>query len=77
MRTPQDLLKVYLHEANRVYRDKMVDHTDFALFDKLQSDKVKKIYQVRELNPVSLYSVSLHGLPPPGVHERREKERII
>ncbi|XP_077101765.1 dynein axonemal heavy chain 9 [Siphateles boraxobius] len=48
VRTPQDLLKIFLHEASRVYRDKMVDDRDFALFDKLQSDTVKKIYQDME-----------------------------
>lgn len=47
VRTPQDLLKIYLHESNRVYRDKMVEDRDFALFDKLQADTVKKVYQVR------------------------------
>ncbi|XP_056325895.1 dynein heavy chain 9, axonemal [Danio aesculapii] len=45
LRTPQDLLKIYLHESSRVYRDKMLEERDFQLFDKLQEDTVKKIYE--------------------------------
>uniref|UniRef100_A0A8B9HS49 Dynein, axonemal, heavy chain 9 n=1 Tax=Astyanax mexicanus TaxID=7994 RepID=A0A8B9HS49_ASTMX len=36
MKTPQDLVKVYLHESNRVYRDKMVEDKDFSTFDKVR-----------------------------------------
>uniref|UniRef100_A0A8C1ZKF9 AAA+ ATPase domain-containing protein n=1 Tax=Cyprinus carpio TaxID=7962 RepID=A0A8C1ZKF9_CYPCA len=35
LKTPQDLVKIYLHESNRVYRDKMVEDKDFDIFDKL------------------------------------------
>lgn len=42
-----DLLKIYLHESSRVYRDKLVEEQDFQLFDKLQADTVKKFYEVR------------------------------
>uniref|UniRef100_A0AAR2IP24 Dynein heavy chain 9, axonemal n=1 Tax=Pygocentrus nattereri TaxID=42514 RepID=A0AAR2IP24_PYGNA len=48
MKTPQDLVKVYLHEANRVYRDKMVEDKDFATFDKLQLEMVGKFYEDME-----------------------------
>ena len=47
LKTPQDLVKIYLHESNRVYRDKMVEDRDFATFDKLQSDTARKFYEVR------------------------------
>ncbi len=40
-------MKIYLHESNRVYRDKMVEDKDFDIFDKLQSEMVKKFYEVR------------------------------
>lgn len=40
-------MKIYLHESNRVYRDKMVEDKDFATFDKLQSEIVGKFYEVR------------------------------
>ncbi|XP_062858858.1 dynein heavy chain 9, axonemal isoform X2 [Trichomycterus rosablanca] len=45
LKTPQDLVKIYLHESNRVYRDKMVEDKDFAAFDKLQSETVGKFYE--------------------------------
>lgn len=44
LKTPPDLVKLYLHESNRVYRDKMVEEKDFDLFDKIQTDMVKKFY---------------------------------
>lgn len=47
LKTPVDLLKVYLHESDRVYRDKMVEEQDFQLFDKVQAETVKKFYEVR------------------------------
>lgn len=46
LKHPQDLVKLYLHEANRVYRDKMVDEKDFDIFDKMQMEMVKKFYDV-------------------------------
>lgn len=47
LKAPLDLLKIYLHESSRVYRDKLVEEQDFQLFDKLQTDTVKKFYEVR------------------------------
>ncbi|XP_062830067.1 dynein axonemal heavy chain 9 isoform X3 [Anolis carolinensis] len=44
LKTPQDLVKLYMHESCRVYRDKMVDEKDFAAFDKMQTEIVKKFY---------------------------------
>lgn len=46
VKSPQDLVKLYLHESNRVYRDKMVEEKDFDLFDKIQTEVVKKIFDV-------------------------------
>lgn len=43
---PQDLVKLYLHESNRVYRDKMVEEKDYGTFDKIQLETVKKLYDV-------------------------------
>ncbi|XP_044194722.1 dynein heavy chain 9, axonemal isoform X6 [Thunnus albacares] len=58
LKAPPDLLKIYLHESSRVYRDKLVEKQDFQVFDKLQTDTVKKFYedmeetleQTREMN---------------------------
>uniref|UniRef100_A0A8C4MMP7 Dynein axonemal heavy chain 9 n=1 Tax=Equus asinus asinus TaxID=83772 RepID=A0A8C4MMP7_EQUAS len=46
VKSSQDLVKLYLHESNRVYRDKMVEEKDFDLFDKIQTEVVKKIFDV-------------------------------
>ncbi|KAG7506656.1 dynein heavy chain 9, axonemal [Solea senegalensis] len=48
LKAPADLLKIYLHECNRVYRDKLVEEQDFQVFDKLQADTVKKFYEDME-----------------------------
>ncbi|NWH49049.1 DYH9 protein, partial [Fregata magnificens] len=44
LKQPQDLVKLYLHESNRVYRDKMVEERDYGTFDKIQLEMVKKFY---------------------------------
>ncbi|XP_068770010.1 dynein axonemal heavy chain 9 [Struthio camelus] len=44
LKHPQDLVKLYLHESNRVYRDKMVEEKDYGTFDKMQLEMVKKFY---------------------------------
>ncbi|XP_043958392.1 dynein heavy chain 9, axonemal isoform X2 [Gambusia affinis] len=45
MKSPTDLLKIYLHESSRVYRDKLVEEQDIQAFDKLQTDTLKKFYE--------------------------------
>ncbi|XP_032899964.1 dynein heavy chain 9, axonemal isoform X2 [Amblyraja radiata] len=44
LKTPQDLVKLYLHESNRVYRDKMMGEKDFNIFDNIQAELVKKFF---------------------------------
>ncbi|KGL72843.1 Dynein heavy chain 9, axonemal, partial [Tinamus guttatus] len=48
LKHPQDLVKLYLHESNRVYRDKMVEENDCVIFDKMQLEMVKKFYDEME-----------------------------
>ncbi|XP_041830036.1 dynein heavy chain 9, axonemal-like isoform X1 [Melanotaenia boesemani] len=48
LKAPTDLLKIYLHESERVYRDKLVEEQDIQVFDKLQADVVKKFYEDTE-----------------------------
>ncbi|NWU90022.1 DYH9 protein, partial [Upupa epops] len=48
LKQPQDLVKLYLHESNRVYRDKMVEEDDYRTFDKMQLEMVKKFYDDME-----------------------------
>lgn len=45
-RTPVDLVRLWMHEADRVYRDKLVDVTDMEIFDKLEQDVIKKCFEV-------------------------------
>jgi len=43
-KTPTDLVRLYIHEAYRVYRDKLVDAGDVEMFDKLVKEMVKKAF---------------------------------
>ncbi|KFV69246.1 Dynein beta chain, ciliary, partial [Dryobates pubescens] len=45
---PQDLVKLYLHESSRVYRDRMVEEKDSAAFDRIQLEMVKRFYDDME-----------------------------
>ncbi|XP_029686913.1 dynein axonemal heavy chain 9 isoform X2 [Takifugu rubripes] len=67
LKAPADLLKIYLHESNRVYRDKLVEEKDFQLFDKLQRDTVKKLYEdveetLAQTRQMNVYCHFTHGL---------------
>lgn len=55
VKSTQDLVKLYLHESNRVYRDKMVEEKDFNLFDKLQTEFLKKNFDVSIVYAVSTF----------------------
>lgn len=46
VKSTRDLIRLYLHESNRVYRDKMVEEKDFDLFDKIQREVLKKTFDV-------------------------------
>ncbi|XP_039595259.1 dynein heavy chain 9, axonemal [Polypterus senegalus] len=70
LKVPQDLLKMYLHEANRVYRDKMVEEKDFETFDKLLLDMVKKYYEevdatLEEAKKMNMYCHFATGIGEP------------
>ncbi|XP_037134453.1 dynein heavy chain 9, axonemal [Syngnathus acus] len=67
LKTPVDLLKIYLHESNRVYKDKLVEEQDFQVFDKLQADMVKKFFEdmqesLEKTRKINLYCHFAHGL---------------
>ncbi|XP_069917499.1 dynein axonemal heavy chain 9 isoform X5 [Oryctolagus cuniculus] len=48
VKSTHDLVKLYLHESNRVYRDKMVEEKDLDLYDKIQTEALKKIFDDTE-----------------------------
>nr|XP_057916965.1 dynein heavy chain 9, axonemal [Doryrhamphus excisus] len=67
LKTPSDLLKIFMHESNRVYRDKLVEEHDFQIFDKLQADMVKKYFEdmeesLEQTRKMNLYCHFAHGL---------------
>ncbi|KAL0281201.1 UNVERIFIED_CONTAM: hypothetical protein PYX00_002260 [Menopon gallinae] len=41
---PTDLVRLWLHESERVYRDKLTDDKDIEAFNKIQADLVKKSF---------------------------------
>lgn len=50
--TPNDLIRLWLHEATRVYCDKLVEKKDIDLFGKLIVDAVKKGFEELDENYV-------------------------
>uniref|UniRef100_A0A8C3PRY4 Dynein axonemal heavy chain 9 n=1 Tax=Calidris pygmaea TaxID=425635 RepID=A0A8C3PRY4_9CHAR len=71
LKQPQDLLKLYLHESNRVYRDKMVEERDYSTFDKIQLELVKKFYEdieetLEQTKRMNVYCHFAKGIGEPG-----------
>lgn len=44
--TPGRFVRLWMHEATRVYCDKLVDHKDQDTFQKLMTENVKKVFAV-------------------------------
>ena len=42
--TPLALIRLWMHEANRVYRDKLINLNDLTQYDKVTKEIIKKIY---------------------------------
>ncbi|NXH98563.1 DYH9 protein, partial [Pachycephala philippinensis] len=71
LKQPQDLVKLYLHESNRVYRDRMVEEMDYDTFDKIQREMVKKCYDdiedtLEQAKHMNIYCHFAKGLGEPG-----------
>ena len=45
-KTPVDLVRLWMHESERVYKDKLVDEADMESYDKLSKDIIKKSFEV-------------------------------
>ncbi|XP_049715502.1 dynein axonemal heavy chain 9 isoform X3 [Elephas maximus indicus] len=70
VKSTQDLVKLYLHESNRVYRDKMVEEKDFDLFDKIQTEVMKKIFDdieetMEQTQNLNMYCHFANGIGEP------------
>lgn len=50
---PGKLIRLWLHEANRVYSDKLVDHKDKDTLAKLLLENIKKHYPVSFTKKIS------------------------
>ena len=46
IKTPVDLVKLWLHEASRVYGDKLIEDKDMVTFVKLKSEVSKAGFEV-------------------------------
>ncbi|XP_043925657.1 dynein axonemal heavy chain 9 [Protopterus annectens] len=81
VKTPQELVKLYLHESNRVYRDKMVEEKDFSNFDKIQIEMVKKFCDdvdemLQEAGIINMYCHFANGIGEPKYMPARSWELL-
>ena len=49
----QDFLRLYMHEVERTYADKLINHEDLELFHKILRETIRKNFEV---NP-SIFSL--------------------
>lgn len=45
-KTPAHLVRLFFHEAERVYKDKLVDDNDIEMYEKYQIEILKKNFEV-------------------------------
>uniref|UniRef100_A0AAV2JYC3 AAA+ ATPase domain-containing protein n=1 Tax=Knipowitschia caucasica TaxID=637954 RepID=A0AAV2JYC3_KNICA len=77
VKNPTDLLRIYLHESCRVYRDKLVEPADFQAFDQLQANAAQKYFEDTPTpSDLSLYWHFGRGLGEP-LYTRVESWSIL
>uniref|UniRef100_A0A8C3EY43 Dynein axonemal heavy chain 9 n=1 Tax=Corvus moneduloides TaxID=1196302 RepID=A0A8C3EY43_CORMO len=65
LKQPQDLVKLYLHESERVYRDRMVEEMDYDTFDKIQRE-MWAYWKGKQAKRMNIYCHFAKGLGEPG-----------
>lgn len=55
VKTPSELIRLWMHEATRVYSDKMVESADNEVFQKLIIEMIKKQCEVGVITVVGKY----------------------
>ncbi len=46
--TSQDLIRLYIHEAERTYSDKLINQDDLELFNKILRETLRKSFEVND-----------------------------
>ena len=54
-KTNVDLIRLWMHEAERVYGDKLIDQKDIETFEKLLKDVCKRSYEVFKIFDIGQY----------------------
>ena len=55
-----DLVRLWMHECDRVYRDKLVDDKDMENYDRIQADITKKVFEVCAFLCVTYFNSNVH-----------------
>ena len=61
VKTPIDMVRLWMHECDRVYRDKLVETRDMEIYDKIQGDICKKFFEVNKEIEYTNVSLSKAG----------------